>query len=149
MARDNVSAHGEPGGRWSRVPFLPHDGHPVRAVLIGAVLAVYAWIDATTAPFTARSLIGVLIPGAVIGVIACARPPQRIQPPEELDMLGMSYWMICLAALFEWEASAFRDNSPFWHPSLTTLVNPLLGPHVVKSAAIVAWMLIGWGLVKR
>lgn len=149
MARNDLSVQRETASRWSSVPFLPHDGHPVRAALIGAGLAVYAWFDATAAPFSAQALIGVLIPGAVIGTIAYARPPQRIQPPEGLDMLGMSYWMICIAALFEWEASAFRDNSRPWHPSLTTLVDPLLGPHVVKSAAIMLWILIGWGLVKR
>jgi hypothetical protein len=149
MARNDFSLRREAGSRWSRVPFLPHDGHPARAALIGTGLAVYAWIDATAAPFSVRSLIGVLIPGAAIGAIAYTRPPRRVQPPEELDMLGMSYWLICLAALFEWEASAYRDNSPFWHPSLTSLVNPLLGPHMVKSAAIMVWVLVGWGLVKR
>ena len=149
MARNDIPAQREPGSRWSRSPFLPQDGRPARAALIGAGLAVYAWIDATATPFSARSLIGVLIPGAVVGTIAYARPPQRIQPPEQLDMLGMSYWMICLAALFEWEAAAYRDNSPVWHPSLTSLINPLLGPHVVKSAAIMVWLLVGWRLVKR
>lgn len=149
MARNDVPVRHEHATRWSRLPFVPHDGHPARATLIGAALAVYAWIDATAAPFTMRAFVGVLIPGAVLGAIAYRRPPQRIAPPDEIDMLGMSYWMICLAALFEWEAAAFRDNSPPWHPSLTNLVDPLLGPHVVKSAAIMIWILIGWGLVKR
>ena len=47
----------------------------------------------------------------------------------------MSYWMICLAAFFEWEASAWRDNSWPWHPSFTNLIDPLLDPHLVKTAA--------------
>lgn len=123
--------------------------HPVRTALIGVVVAAYAWFDASAEPFTTRSLVGVIIPGAVLGVIAYGRPPERIPAPEQLDVLGMSYWMIIVGALFEWEASAWRDNSLPWHPSLTELVDPLLSTHVTKSLAIVLWLMAGWGLVKR
>jgi hypothetical protein len=34
-------------------------------------------------------------------------------------------------------------------PSLTQPVNPLIGAHPVKSAAMVAWLLGGWALVRR
>jgi hypothetical protein len=57
--------------------------------------------------------------------------------------------VIAVAALFEWEASAWKDDSLPWHPSLTDLINPLLGPHFVKSAAILLWILVGWALVRR
>jgi hypothetical protein len=117
--------------------------------MIGTALAGYAWVIASTAPFSTGALVGVLIPGAVLGAIAYARPPERIPPPEELDIRGVSYWLICIALLFEWEASAFRDNSLPWHPSLTNLITPLIDPHLVKSGAIVIWLLVGWGLVKR
>ncbi|HEY7431376.1 MAG TPA: hypothetical protein VH641_11665 [Streptosporangiaceae bacterium] len=123
--------------------------HPVRTPLIGIVVVAYAWFIAGFEPFTTKSLVGVIIPGAVLGVIAYGRPPERIAPPEQLDIFGMSYWMIILGALFEWEASAFRDNSLAWHPSLTDLVNPLLSTHVTKTLAIVLWLMAGWGLVKR
>jgi hypothetical protein len=158
MARDDIAARGEHPSRWARLAVrsrragaprrFPGSGHPLRALLIGGVLIGYAWIDAAVAPLTTTALIGVLIPGAVLGAIAC-RPPVRIPPPEELDIGGISYWIICLVALFEWEASAFRDNSLSWHPSLTNLINPVLGPHVMKSAAILVWLAAGWGLVKR
>ncbi len=123
--------------------------HPVRTTLVGIVLVAYAWFDAGFEPFTTRALVGVIIPGTVLGVIAYGRPPERIPPPEQLDILGMSYWMIILGALFEWEASAVRDNSLPWHPSLTNLVDPLLSTHMTKSLAIVLWLMAGWGLVKR
>jgi hypothetical protein len=119
------------------------------SLLVATGLVAYAWIDATAAPFTTRALVGVLIPGAVLGAIAYGRPPQRIPPPRGLDAIGFSYWVIAVVALFEWEASAYGDNSRYWHPSLTNLINPLLQPHVMKSAAILVWMLAGWGLVKR
>lgn len=153
MPRDDAVPRGDQPRRWAWLETAPHRGwrpaHPVRATLIGAVLAGYAWVDAEAAPFSARSLVGVLIPAAVLGAIAFRRPPQRIPPPERLDVKGTSYWLICIVALFEWEASAFKDYSLTWHPSLTDLINPLLSPHLVKSAAIMVWILAGWGLVKR
>ena len=116
---------------------------------IAAGLAIYAWVDGSAVPFSRGAFVGVVIPGAVLAVVAYARPPERIPPPTELDAIGMSYWVITLAAFFEWEASAWRDNSWPWHPSFTNLVDPLLGPHLFKSAAILVWIMAGWALVRR
>jgi len=128
---------------------LPADARPARNAMIGVGLISYAWILGGTAPFSMQALLGVLLPGAVLGGIAYARPPERIPPPDSIDAAGFSYWIICIALLFEWEASAVRDNSPPWHPALTNLINPLIAPHPVKCAAIVVWLLAGWALVKR
>jgi hypothetical protein len=127
---------------------LPVGARPARNAVIGIGLISYAWILAGTAPFSTKALLGVLLPGAVLGGIAYGRPPERIPPPLSVDATGFSYWIICVALLFEWEASAVRENSA-WHPSLTDLINPLLAPHPVKCAAIVVWLLAGWALVKR
>ncbi len=127
---------------------LPLGARPARNAIIGAGVLGYAWLLGGTAPFSTRALLGVLLPGAVLGVIAFARPPERIPAPESVDMAGFSYWIICIALLFEWEASAVRDSLPV-HPSLTDLINPLLAPHPIKAAAIVVWLLAGWALVKR
>jgi hypothetical protein len=142
-----MADNGTPRRRLLARPRWP--AHPVLATLLLAGLAAYSWVDAAAAPFSGGALAGVLVPGAVLAVIATARPPERIPPPERLDAAGMAYWVICLTAFFEWEASAFRDNSAYWHPSFTDLVNPLLAPHPVKSAAILVWLLSGWALVRR
>ena len=150
MATDDVPGRGDRLGHRSGFPLWPgRRGSRVRTAAIGAVLAGYAWAAGATEPFSTISLVCVLIPGVVLAVIAYGWPPERIPPPDRLDITGMSYWAICVAALFEWEASAYRDNSLPWHPSLTDLINPLLGPHIVKSAAFLLWMLVGWALVRR
>ena len=148
MARDGSSTaqRGHPG-RWPRPLARPR--RLAVLVLLSAGLAVYAWVVAATVPFSRGALIGVILPGAVLGTIALARPPERIPPPDELDMTGMSYWVICLAVFFEWEASAWRDNSWPWHPSFTNLIGPLMEPHLLKSAVILVWLLAGWALVRR
>jgi len=128
---------------------LPLGARPARNAVIAGGLIGYAWVVGGTAPFSMKALLGVLLPGAVLGVIAYTKPPERIPPPDSVDVAGFSYWIIAIALLFEWEASAVRDGSPWWHPSLTDLINPLLAPHPVKSAAIVIWLLAGWALVRR
>jgi hypothetical protein len=122
---------------------------PARKVVIGTGLAGYSWLAAGTAPFTVTALLIVLLPGAVLGAIAYGRPPDRIPPPESLDVTGFSYWGIAVAALFEWEASGFRVGAPWWHPALTTLIDPALSARPVKAAGILVWLLAGWALVRR
>src|SRR5215469_7779981 len=156
MAADNLPAQPADGNGADRAPSatrLPMlsvlGSRRARQLLIAAIVVGYAWFAGGSAPFTNRALISVLIPGAVLGAIAYGRPPQRVQAPESIDVTGFSYWIVALALLFEWEASSFRDGSPRWHPSLTELINPILTPHSIKSAAFVVWLLAGWGLVKR
>ena len=151
MATDGTTtAQRDHPGRWPRPLTRPRrPPHLALLALVGAGLAVYAWVVAAAAPFSRGALVGVVIPGALVGIIASVRPPERIPAPAELDMVGMSYWMICLAAFFEWEASAYKDSSWPWHPSFTDLIGPLLGPHLIKSAAILVWLLAGWALVRR
>ena len=150
MATEDVPRDRNRLSRWPRFPLWPgRGGRRARTILVGTGLAGYAWVAGSTAPLTTDSLVIVLIPGVVLAVIASWWPPERIPPPDKLDITGVSFWAICVAALFEWEASAFRDNSLPWHPSLTDLINPLLGPHLIKSAAILVWMLVGWALVRR
>lgn len=128
---------------------LPAGARSAQSAVVGAAVVGYAWLLGGTAPFSTKALLGVLLPGALLGVIAFARPPERIAPPEAVDVAGLSYWVICIALLFEWEASAVRGSSPPSHPSLTDLINPLIAPHPVKTAAIVVWLLAGRALVKR
>jgi hypothetical protein len=135
-----------PPGRL-RLPAL--SPRQTRQGLIGAALVIYSWFAGTTTPFTRNALLIVLVPGAVAGMIAYGRPAQRIPPPESLDLTGSTYWLIAIAALFEWEASAFRDFTNTWHPPLSDLINPVLGLHPVKAVAVLAWLLAGWGLVRR
>jgi hypothetical protein len=147
MAADNAPRRPRrPAGR--RVPW-PRVRHPIPKALILAALVAYSWIAAGTVPFSRNALLVVLAPGLVLAVIAYGRPPQRIPPPDRMDVAGFSYWAVCIIALFEWEASAFRDNALRWHPSLTDLIDPLLGPHPVKATAFLIWLLAGWALVRR
>jgi len=121
----------------------------LKRAAVAAALIAYSWLAAGTVPFTTSALLIVLVPGAVLAVIAYVRPPERIPAPDRLDLTGFSYWAIAVGALFEWEASAFKDGAPSWHPALTTLIDPVLGTRPVKAAGIFIWLLAGWALVRR
>jgi hypothetical protein len=149
MAADDVPRCPERRPGLLRIPVRGRAGRPVRKVVIGAGLAAYSWVAASTVPFTRNALLVVLLPGAVVAVLAYGRPVRRIPAPDRVDVTGCSYWAVCVIALFEWEAAAFRDNSLWWHPSLTALIDPVLGVHPVKAAAILIWLLSGWALVRR
>ena len=146
MAADNVPQRPDQPPGQSR---SPGRRLTVKKLVIGTGLVAYSWFAASTEPFTRDALLIVLVPGAVIGFLAYGRPPARIPPPQSLDIPGFSYWAITIAILFEWEAAAFKDNSEWWHPALTDLVDPMLGTHPVKALAILIWLLAGWGLVRR
>jgi hypothetical protein len=147
MPADSAGSRAARAAGQARLPWL--GPQPARKLLVGGIVVAYAWVASASAPFSTRALIGVLIPGAVLGAIAYGRPPERIPPPESVDVGGFSYWIVALALLFEWEASAFRAGAPWWHPTLTDLINPMLTPHPVRSAAFVVWIAAGWGLVRR
>jgi hypothetical protein len=139
--------------RWrSGRPALP-PRRPVNPALrkaaAGAVLIAYSWFAAAAVPFSRNALLIVLLPGAALAVIACLRPPKRIPPPGRLDLAGFSYWAVAVVALFEWEASAFKDGAPRWHPALTTLIDPALGSRPLRAAGILIWLFAGWALVRR
>lgn len=123
--------------------------HPVRTALTATAVAGYAWLAGGIASFTAAATIAVAIPWVVLAVIALRCPPKRIPAPERLDLTGASYWAIAAIMFFEWEASAFRDGSGWWHPSFSNAVQPLLQQHPVKSVAFAAWLVAGWSLVRR
>lgn len=120
-----------------------------RIAIISTGVAGYSWLAGMFAPFTAASLVSVLIPVAGLGAIAYRWPPKRIPPPRRLNITGVSYWAIAVMMFFEWEAAGYRDGSHWWHPTLSIVLSPLLHEHIVKSAGFAAWLMAGWGLVKR
>jgi hypothetical protein len=141
-----VAGSAERAGRWW-TPGSRRISGPRLALSL--VLFGYAWLAASTRPFTFMSLLVVLLPGAVVAGVAIWGPPDRIEAPDRLDIAGFSWWLVIVAVLFEWEAAGFRDNSPWWHPSLTELVNPIIAPYPLRSIAFFLWLITGWALVRR
>lgn len=142
-------APGVPERSGGRLRLPAARGRLVVKTVAAAALVAYSWFAAGTVPFTRNALLIVLLPGAVVGVIAYGWPVRRIPAPDRIDLTGSFYWVITIAAGFEWEASAFRDFTNTWHPPLSNIVDAGLGVHPVKVVAIMLWLLGGWALVRR
>jgi len=157
MAANGVSrSPGRLGRKPGRPPADGEEGQSARRwrpsglrLALSGVLFAYAWLAASTRPFTFMSLLVVLLPGAVVAGVAIWGPPDRIEAPDRLDIVGFSWWLVVVAVLFEWEAAGFRDNSPWWHPSLTGLVDPIIAPYPLRAIAFFLWLITGWALVRR
>ena len=77
MTRDDIAPRRVEPSRLASVRDWPGlRRHPVRNPLIGIVVVGYAWFVAGAEPFTTKSLVGVIIPGAVLGAIAYGRPAE-------------------------------------------------------------------------
>jgi hypothetical protein len=123
--------------------------HPLRAIIAGAAVAGYSWLAGGIASFTAAATVAVAIPWVVFAVLAYWWRQDRIPPPEGLDITGASYWAIVVVMFLEWEAAGFKDGSNWRHPTLSIVAGPLMQHHAVKSAVFAAWLLGGWGLIRR
>lgn len=123
--------------------------HPIRAAIAGVAVAGYSWMAGGIASFTTAATVAVAIPWVVFGVIGYCWRQERIPAPEGLDIAGASYWAIVIMLFFEWEAAGYKDGSNWWHPTLSIVAGPLMEHHVVKSVAFAAWLLGGWGLMRR
>jgi hypothetical protein len=117
----------------------------VIAVLYGAVFGGferYSW------PAT----LAVIVPGVVGLLVAWNDDPGPEAPP--ISHRGTLAWATVFVALGVWELTnlllqpSLQEGS-YAHPTLSTLMDPILSVHVGRSIALVIWLALGWYLVRR
>ncbi|MCM6772330.1 hypothetical protein NDR87_01420 [Nocardia sp. CDC159] len=123
-----------------------------RAVVV-AMWVGLAGIGTTTRPFTAAATALVLIPVGVLLVLVLRRPAVPNRPTSRLRR-GIYVWSGLLAAVLAWEAFAYV-RQPDWtqpsaeHPTLSTLLDPVLQQGPLRFAGWLAWLWVGWRLARR
>jgi hypothetical protein len=125
---------------------------PRTAVVVLLVLA-YAAFAATLDPNTWPSAIAVVVPAAVLGVVALRRHRPSTHAWSPLMRRSVKIWAVLIVIGLLWEAWAFFhqpawDVASFDHPTLSTLVTPALDEHVVRFAAWALWLYAGLRLVR-
>jgi hypothetical protein len=106
------------------------------------------------ARFTWPVMVAVVVPG-IVGVMsawyAAPRPSAEAAP---IQAGGAAAWAAVFVALALWELGTWllqptlTTGSPA-HPTISVLLDPLLGSSPGRSVGFAAWLALGWFLVRR
>ncbi len=125
--------------------------HPLAALAVAVVFAVvvggferYSW------PAT----VAVIVPG-VAGLLMAFRAARTPGPePLVVGRHGAVAWASLFVVLGLWELTNLLlqpdlATASYAHPTLSTLLDPILAMHTGRSVLLFVWLALGWHLVKR
>jgi hypothetical protein len=119
---------------------------------IGAVL--YAAIVGTFARWWPISM-AVPIPGALaVGYVWIGTPAIAANGARDERRPSAVPWVVVLLALAAWEVQALLlqpslTTSSWAHPTLSTLMDPVLASHIARSITLAVWLWVGGYLLER
>ncbi|HEU5472791.1 MAG TPA: hypothetical protein VFV67_19260 [Actinophytocola sp.] len=123
-----------------------------RALLAAGLVAV-ALLGASLPTHALPSTVVVLVPSALILVLAVRRTPEPAEKSPRMRR-GVLLWSLLALAGLAWEAYAFV-RQPDWsradpaNPTLSTLLDPVLEQGPLRIAGWLLWLWAGWRLVTR
>jgi hypothetical protein len=94
---------------------------------------------------------------AVVGAVGIAlswHGPLRDEPLEPVERSGKVLWMLVIVALSAWEMTNLflqptLSTNSYRHPTISVLSDPFLATHLGRWLALLLWLRIGWGLLRR
>jgi hypothetical protein len=125
----------------------------VKAAGVFVVLA-YAALAGTFGRYTWPSTISIVGPGAAGLAVAWRKPTHQATDPLGFDPWGTVTWVAVFLALALWELAALllqpslTTPSPD-HPTISTLMDPVLASHLGRSITLLLWLTFGWLLMDR
>lgn len=114
------------------------------AVAVGAA-AVYAWWAAARPPFSLSAHLAVFAAAAVV-LVAGSRLERRKRRPAAA--FGMVPWALLVAAVVGFELWNFFHHPREEYPTMSSLMNEV-DTLPVRRAMYLAWLALGWHLVRR
>jgi hypothetical protein len=115
-----------------------------------AVAVVWSWFASGVRTFTRPAEVLTFVPALAVLLltlrprarftagIAAARSPWRTLLP----------WVAALAVVLGWELSELFSKPRQGHPTLSSITNTLLSTHPSRFLGYLAWLLVGWMLVR-
>lgn len=121
---------------------------------IAVVGLVYAAVAGSFSRYTWPATFALLIPGAVGVAIAWRGRAGPGTAPEPLTRSGALLWAGVFVALALWELTQLLlqpslTTSSWAHPTISTMMDPVLASHLRRSLFIGGWLSAGWYLVTR
>jgi hypothetical protein len=124
-----------------------------RILLVGGVIAMTC-VGGSLASHSWPATIATLVPSAVLLVLAIRRDPPAATERTPRLRRGVAMWSALVVAGLAWEAVAFV-RQPDWgradpvHPTLSTLLDPVLEHGPLRYVGWLLWLVAGWRLVTR
>jgi len=146
--------HPETGEATTRTHRLPgrRRRFVVIALLAGAV--VYAGVVGSFSRYSWPATAGIIGLGAVVVLIGWHGPVRARPDGGRLPVAGTLTWLAVLVAGCLWELSALLQQpslttDSYAHPTISTLTDPLLATSPGRSVLLLAWVALGWYVVRR
>jgi len=116
--------------------------------------ACYAAIVGSFSRYSWPATVGVIALGAAVVAVGWRGPLRRRRDPGPLPPVGSTLWAGLLVAGGLWELVSLLlqpdlRTASYAHPTISALTDPLLASHAGRSAALAAWLAIGWFLAGR
>jgi hypothetical protein len=115
-----------------------------------AVAACWSWFASGVRTFTRPAEVLTFVP-AVLVLVLTLRPKARFtvglaEPrPSWRTLLA---WVAAAAAVVGWELSELFSQPRQAHPTLSSIINALLSTHPSRFLGFLAWLLLGWLMVR-
>jgi|HubBroStandDraft_1064217.scaffolds.fasta_scaffold257325_2 hypothetical protein len=119
----------------------------------------YSWWVATTTPFSVGADVATAIPLGVLGALAVvqwradrangapARPLRRLDPAAATGAAWPLPTVLLAALAFELYNLFSAPRSV--HPTVSSLYDSAAGTHAWKAVFVLAWLALGWDLLRR
>ncbi len=121
----------------------------------GVVLAgaAFATVAGPFARYSWPATLSVLPPAAAAVALAWRESARPRPEPARVDPLGALTWASVFIAFALWELAALLlqpslTTSSYSHPTVSTLMDPVLASHAGRSAFLAVWLAVGWSLLQ-
>ncbi len=124
-----------------------------RVVLVWVVL--YAAVASLTRPLSDAAAVAVAVPAVVVLVLAASGPPPADRGGIDPGVRRTAVlWAGVLALGTAWELAAWLQQpaynvASYDHPTVSTLLDPVTEPWIMRFAAWCCWLYAGYRLVRR
>ena len=128
-----------------------------RVILAGALLAggaAYAGVVGSFSRYSWPVTACIIGLGTVVVLIGWHGPVRARPASGRLPVAGTLAWIAVLVAGCLWELGALLQQpslttDSYSHPTISTLTDPVLATSPGRAAVLLAWLALGWYLVKR
>jgi hypothetical protein len=117
-----------------------------RSAFAVAVLG-YVWIGGGLRSFTWPAMVWTALGGLAIFLVAWrgSRSPASVPA----SGTGALTWTVWLAAATGWELWALSMHPRSSHPTISSLLDGVVDTYPGRSAALLAWLALGWWLARH